>query len=159
MIVVTPEGFSADVIEQGDFSLQVICDRLNQTHFSGTLPLISVHAVSSFKHSTQEVLHAITFKVEELPDFRPLGRPWVILIHKEHTAFPEVAQLLLHEMTHVLLPDENPYHSQTFWATLREKWMLDLDLLLGVGLNGDERPSGLTKELLDATSIYRDFGF
>jgi len=62
-------------------------------------------------------------------------------------------------MTHVYLPDEQPHHSEKFWNTLREKWLLDADLVLGVGLNGDETPKGLTKELLDQTSILRLWGW
>ena len=82
----------------------------------------------------------------------------MILIHETYCDLPFVAQLMLHEMTHVLLPDENPYHSEKFWSTLRSKWLIDLDLVLGVGLNGDEEPSGLAGQLLDATSIHRQLG-
>jgi hypothetical protein len=158
MIVTTHEGFEAEVIEQGGYSLQVICDKLNKTHFGGALPAISALAISSFKHPTLERLNAITFKTVELPDLRALGSDWVILVHERYCGLPDVAQLLLHEMTHVLLPDEDPFHSEKFWATLKEKWMLDFDLVLGVGLNGDEKPSGLVKELLNATALCRNFG-
>ena len=156
--VTTPEGFEADLKDGGDYSLQVICDKLNETHFGGGLPPISVFAVSRFKHPTIDPLRAITLKTNEVPDLKGLGTPWVVLIHEKFCQLPELAQMLLHEMTHILLPDETPYHSEKFWATLRDKWEQDFELILGVGLNGDETPSGLTKELLDATAVYRRFG-
>jgi hypothetical protein len=156
--ITTPEGLEADIVSGGDASLQVYCDKLNETHFGGSLPPISVSAVSRFKHPTVESLHAITLKTDEVPDLQGLGTPWLILIDQTYCELPFVAQLMLHEMTHVLLPDENPYHSERFWATLRDKWLIEFDLVLGVGLNGDEKKSGLTKQLLDATSIYRHLG-
>jgi hypothetical protein len=158
MIVTTTEGFEAEIVEQGACSLQVICDKLNQTHFSGNLPAISALAVSTFKHPTLQRLNAITLKIEECPALKFCGTDWVILVHQRYCGLPEIAQLLLHEMTHVSLPDEDPYHSPRFWTTLKEKWLLDLDLVLGVGLNGDEKPSGLTKELLALTTFLHGFG-
>ncbi len=154
----TDDGGEVDVLDGGDAAIQVICDKLNQTHFEGKLPKISAFAASRIQHPSGKPIHAVTFKESEVPELRGLGTPWLILIHKNYCDFPELAQLLLHEMTHVFLPDESPYHSQKFWATLREKWMLDLDLMLGVGLNSDEKPSGLTKELLDKTALIHAIG-
>ena len=154
----TPEGFEADLVNGGDASLQVFCDKLNQTHFAGNLPPVSAFAASRLKHPSISPLQAITFKTEEAPDLKGLGTPWLILVHENYCEFPFVVQLLLHEMTHVLLPDENPYHSEKFWATLLAKWLLDSNLVLGVGLNGDEKCSGLTKQLLDATAVHRALG-
>jgi hypothetical protein len=154
----TPEGLEVDVVAGGDASVQVICDKLNETHFEGKLPPISAFAASRIKHPSGKPIHGITLKAEEVPDLRGLGTPWLILIQATYCDFPELIQVLLHEMTHVLLPDENPYHSPKFWATLREKWLLDFDLVLGVGLNEDEQPSGLTQRLLNSTAIHRAFG-
>jgi hypothetical protein len=154
----TVDGLEADIVSQGDAALQVFCDLLNASHFGGALPPISVSAVSRFNHPTTDPLHAITLRKEEVPETLGLDTPWLILIHQTYADLPFVAQLLLHEMTHVLLPDENPYHSQKFWVTLREKWLIDLDLVMGVGLNKDEQPSGQTKKLLDATSMLRHLG-
>jgi len=155
----TPDGYSVDVVSGGDASLQVICDHLNQTHFAGELPPISVFAAESLIHPTVSPIDAFTFKTDEVPELAGLQTPWLILIHKDFSVLPFLAQLLIHEMTHVYLPDEQPHHSEKFWNTLREKWLLDADLVLGVGLNGDETPKGLTKELLDQTSILRLWGW
>jgi hypothetical protein len=156
--LITPDGLEADILSGGDASLQSDCDTLNRTHFGGALPPITVSAVSRFKHTTVDPIQAITLKTDEVPELRGLGTLWLILIHEKYCELPFVAQLLLHEMTHVLLPDEKPYHSEKFWATLREKWLIDLNLVLGVGLNGDETPSGLTKQLLDGTSFLHYLG-
>ena len=158
MIVTTTEGFEAEIVEQGACSVQAICDKLSQTHFAGKLPAIGVFAASGFKHPTLQRLNAITLKIEECPALKFCGAPWVILVHERYCGLPEIVQFLLHEMTHVLLPDENPYHSERFWTTLKEKWLLDLNLVLGVGLNGDEKPSGLTKDLLALTTFLHGFG-
>jgi hypothetical protein len=151
-------GFEADLRETGDVSLQGTFEKLKQTHFGGNLPEVSVFAVTRFKHPTEEMVHAFALKTEESPELRDIGTPWAILIHENYCALPGLAQYLLHEMTHVLLPNENPFHSAHFWATLREKWMLDLNLVMGVGLNGDEIPSGLTKEILSLTKVCHLFG-
>jgi hypothetical protein len=138
--------------------LQVYCDILNETHFEGALSQISVFATEHLTHPTVSPLQAITLKVADVPVLKGLDTPWHILIEKKFCEFPFVAQLLLHEMTHIYLPDEEPYHSENFWATLREKWLIDFDLVSGGGLNGDESPRGITKRLLDATALYRQFG-
>jgi hypothetical protein len=156
--ITTKAGLKAELLSGGDAWLQVFCDTLNETHFRGELPPISVCAVSRLEHPTAAPLHAIALKVEEVPEvpvLRSFGTPWVILIHRTYCELPFVVQLMLHEMTHVLLPDESPFHSKNFWATLKEKWKVDCDLVLGVGLNADETPSGLAKRLLEATSIHR----
>lgn len=154
----TPEGLEADVLSGGDAAIQLICDKLNQTHFGGLLPPITASAASRFKHPGSKPLHAITLKTADVPDLKGLGTPWLVLIHENYCELPELAQLLLHEMIHVLLPDENPYHSQRFWATLREKWLLDSDLVLGVGLNEDEEPKGLVRDLLAIGATCRLLG-
>jgi len=151
MLVTTSEGFKAEVIEQGAQSVQSICDKLNQTHFEGRLPGITALAVSRFEHPHSERLNAITFKAEELPKDAAFGNPWVIFIHERYCGLPE-------QMTHILMPDESPYHSAKFWTTLKEKWLLDFDLVLGVGLNGDEKPTGLVQELLATTNLLRMLG-
>jgi len=153
----TPDGFEADLLDGGDACLQVYCDELNRTHFGGTLPPITVSAVSRFKHPTSEVLFAITFKAEELPVFG-LQTPWLILIHQDYCAMPLGVQYLLHEMTHVFLPDEVPFHSEKFWSTLREKWLIDLELMMGMVFASDETPSGLGKRLLEMTAFHRLLG-
>lgn len=155
---VTPDGLEVDLVDGGDASLQAVCDKLNQTHFEGKLPGISVFAASRLEHPSGKPIHAITLKTDEVPTLGGLGTPWLILIHKTHCDLPVLAQLLLHEMTHVLLPDENPYHSKRFWVTLRDKWSVDFDLVLGVGLNGDETPTGLTRQLFDIFSMYHRWG-
>jgi hypothetical protein len=155
----TPEGFEADVYSAGDAFVQFVCDTLNVTHFGGKLPPISASAASRLNHPTANPVHAITFRTDEVPELKGLETPWLILIDHRFCDMPFLVQLLLHEMTHVLLPDENPYHSHAFWETLREKWLLDFNLVSGVGLNGDEGPVGLTKELLDKLSAYRLLGF
>lgn len=139
--------------------MQVYCDILNKTHFGGALPPIAVFATDRMTHPTASPLQAITLKVEEVPVLKGLDTPWLILIQKNFCEFPFVAQLLLHEMTHIYLPDQEPYHSDAFWTTLREKWLVDFDLVSGGGLNGDESPRGTTKLLLDATVSHRLFGF
>lgn len=154
----TPDGYSVEVVSGGDASLQVICDRLNQTHFAGELPPISAFAAESLIHPTVSPIHAFTFKRDEVPELTGLSTPWLILIHRDFCVMPFLAQLLIHEMTHVYLPDEQPHHSERFWNTLREKWFIDSDLILGVGLNADETPKGLTKELLDQTAILHALG-
>lgn len=154
----TNDGFEAELVKGGDGSLQVYCDILNQTHFGADLPGIAVFATEYMKHPTASPLHAITLKVEEVPILKGLDVPWLILIQRNYCELPFVAQLLLHEMTHVYLPDNVPYHSETFWATLREKWLVDFDLVSGVGLNGDETPRGITKRLLNETALHRHFG-
>ncbi len=151
-------GFEADVRAKGSGSIQVVCDKLNATHFGGVLPAISTFAITRFQHPTKNPLHAIALRTEESPELTGIEIPWAILIHENYCDLPEVAQLLLHEMTHILLPDENPFHSARFWATLREKWMLDMELVLGVGLNADEAPTGLTKEILGLTRLCQLFG-
>lgn len=156
--IVTADGFEADVLSAGDASLQVFCDTLNNTHFDGALPPISIFAASRFKHPTVQSVHAITLKTDEVPALQGLGTPWLILIHRAYCDLPFVIQLMLHEMTHVFLPHESPYHSKKFWETLQSKWLIDIDLVLGVGLNGDEERGGLTKQLLDATEIYQQLG-
>lgn len=158
-MITTSDGFEADLCEKSSGPLQAVCEKLNQTHFGGALPEILVLAVTRFKHPTTDVVHAITLRTKEIPELNGLEAPWVILIHENHCILPDVAQYLLHEMTHVLLPDEDPFHSARFWATLREKWMLDMDLILGVGLNKDEAPSGLTKEILDLANLSRSYEF
>jgi hypothetical protein len=152
------DGFEADIFDGGNASVQVYCDILNQTHFNGELPPVSAFAASRLSHPTASPIHAITFKTDEVPELEGIQTPWLILVHHTFCDLPFVAQLLLHEMTHVLLPDENPYHSPKFWATLREKWLIDFDLVSGFGLNGDEEKSGLSKRLLDATLIHRMLG-
>jgi hypothetical protein len=154
----TDDGLEADILDGGDEALQVSCNLLNQTHFSGMLPSISVFAVSRLEQPNGKPLHAIALKTENVPDLRGIQSTWVVLVHKNYCDFPFVAQLLLHEMTHVLLPDENPCHSETFWATLREKWEVDMGLVMGVGLNADENPRGLTKLHLDSLALLRKFG-
>jgi hypothetical protein len=154
--ITTPDGFEAVLLDGGDHSLQVICDKLNDTHFGGTLPAISVFAVRSISHPTVQVLHAITLKTQEFPDLRGIQTPWVILIQEAYCKLPFAVQLLLHEMTHVLYPDEN--HTEQFWTALRAKWLIDLPLVLGVGLHEDESPTGLIKELLDSIFACRRLG-
>src|ERR1700683_725048 len=155
----TPNGYHANLVSGGDASLQLICDQLNRTHFGGELPPISAFAATDLIHSSVSPIHALTFKREEVPESTGLDTPWLILIHQNFCALPFLAQLLIHEMTHVLLPDEDPHHSLKFWATLKEKWLIDFDLVLGVGLNADEMPRRLTNAILDAPAICRLLGF
>lgn len=156
--ITTPEGLEANIVSGGDATVQAMCDILNRTHFGGALPPISAFAASRLEHPTLGLLPAITLKSDEVSDLRGLGTPWLVLIHERFCMLPFVAQLLLHEMTHVSLPDESPYHSERFWTVLKEKWLVDFSLISGVGLNEDEAPNGLTKQILDIASLHRSLG-
>jgi hypothetical protein len=83
---------------------------------------------------------------------------WLICIHERFCGLPFLAQLLIHEMTYVLLPAEVPYHSQKFWDTLREKWLIDFPLVVGEGLNDDEIPQDTVAKVLLAKAAADLFG-
>lgn len=155
----TPDGIFVELIGTGDVLVQVLCDRLNQTHFDGKLPRISAFAATEIVHPTVSPVHALTFMQSELPKQVELSTPWLIVIHETFCVLPFLAQLLLHEMTHVYLPDEQPHHSAKFWATLREKWLINSELVMGAGLNADETPKGLTLEFLQQRAIAQSVGF
>ena len=154
----TPDEYRIEVFSGGDLMVQHLCDALNKSHFDGKLPSIMACAAQSIKHPEAKPIQAVTFRVSDVPELRGMQDEWLICIDQRFCEFPFLAQLLLHEMTHVLLPDEDPFHSRKFWQTLREKWLIDFGLVAGAGLNADEKQDEIVKKILAGQGVSEMLG-
>jgi len=160
--LLTHDGFQAVIEHSGHAFVQAACDKLSQTHFDGNLPPIRCFVAEALLHpgahfsSNENFVQALTMETKDFVNADQISEPWIIFIDKRFCGMPLVMQFLLHEMVHVLYPNEDPFHSLRFWETVKEKWLKDLDLVMGVGLNADERPSGLSAEMRSALSYCND---